>query len=339
MDIFRDGKLIDVNVSFWSGAKMLTAEDLGLEEKDIASAYKLGRKLLIPEEVVHGFRQVEGKARYTVDSNSFRFPIGNARFIPKKKVTKVLATLKACQDEYNSLVDRLIENYDKYRAEMLPVYQEAANIAFVQQKPAGVQEFSLEVEESDKAEFVKAFIDRINSFYPTKESLRGRYSLNWAIFEIALPKMRKISDAQVIDSIEKEDIAIQEYRMQTQQRIQGFVDEVVKTLRQETLELCTRITSNIKEGKVIKGRTLNSLQDFVEKFKEFNFVGDSTVEDQLDTLKREFLDVHSNDDIAKGADLQEELKRRLGELAEVAANMTDINSVTGEYRRKISWEE
>jgi hypothetical protein len=150
--------------------------------------------------------------------------------------------------------------------------------------------------------------------------------------------MRKTDDAEVIDSLEKEEIAIQEYRTQTQQRIQNFVDEVVATLRQETLGLCTKITNNIKEGKVIKGRTLNSLQDFVEKFKEFNFVGDSTVEAQLDALKKEFLDVHSNDDIAKGADLQEELKRRLGELAEVASNMTDINSVTGEYRRKISWE-
>jgi hypothetical protein len=304
----------------------------------VAKAYKLGRKLLIPHEVIQGFRTVEGKARYIVESNSFKFPIGNARFIPKKKFAKVSESLKGCQQEYIALVDELISNYAKYRAEMLPVYEEAAKIAFVQQKPTGVLEFNLESEEAEKDAFVKDFMARINSFYPTVESLRSRYSLTWEVYEIALPKMRKGADDQIADKIEKDEIATAEYRAQTQQRIQAFVDEVVQTLRQETLTICSRIATNIKEGKVIKGRTLNSLQDFIEKFKDFNFVGDATVEQQLDALKRDFLDAHTNEEIAEGSDLQEELKRRIGELAEVASNMTDINSVTGEYRRKINWD-
>jgi hypothetical protein len=38
-------------------------------------------------------------------------------------------------------------------------------------------------------------------------------------------------------------------------------------------------------------------------------------------------------------DLQDELKRRLNLLVDSASDMTDISSITGEYKRKIEWQE
>ena len=337
MNIFKDGLLIDVNVSFWSGAKILKAEDLGLKEENVAKAYKLGRKMLIPPEVIQGFRQVEGRARHVVETNSFKFPIGNARFIPKKKFQKVSDELKQCQQEYIELTEKLIENYDKYRDEMLPIYKEAAEIAFVQQEPVGVQEFNLEDKEAQKEAFVRMFMDRIQSYYPSSDTLRAKFALQWDIYEIALPKLRKGDEASIIEDIAKNDIFEQEYRAQTQQKIGAFVEDVVKTLRQETLEICGRIATNIKEGKVIKGRTLTSLREFIDKFQDLNFVGDTTVEAHLDNLRKEFLDVHTSEEISE-APMQEELSRRIGEITTIASNMTDINAVTGEYNRIISWD-
>jgi hypothetical protein len=337
MNIFKDGLLLDVNVSFWSGAKILKAEDLGLKEENVAKAYKLGRKMLIPAEIIRGFRQVEGRARRIVDTSSFKFPIGNARFIPKKKFQRVSDELKQCQQEYNDLTNKLIENYDQYRAEMLPVYKEAAEIAFVQQEPTGVQEFSLEDKEQQREAFVRTFMDRIQAYYPNSDTLRAKFALQWDVYEIALPKMKKGEDASIIDDIAKNDIFEQEYRTQTQQKIGAFVEDVVKTLRQETVEICGRIATNIKEGKVIKGRTLTSLREFIDKFQELNFVGDTTVETQLENLKKEFLDAHTPEEISEGP-MQEELSRRIGEIATVAADMTDINAVTGEYNRMIAWD-
>jgi hypothetical protein len=336
MNIFRDGLLLDVNVSFWSGAKILTAEDLGLKEENVASAYKLGRKMLIPIEVIREFRSIESRARRIVETNSFQFPIGNARFVPKKKFEKVFDSLKKCKQEYLELTESLVQNYDKYRSEMLPIYQAAAEIAFVQQEPAGVQEFSLEGKEQQKEEFVRAFMGRIQSYYPSVETLRAKFALQWDVYEIALPKMRKGDEDQIIDDITKNGIYEQEYRAQAQKKIGTFVEDVIKTLRQETLDICTRVATNIKEGKVIKGHTLNSLRDFIEKFKELNFIGDTAIELQLEKLKTEFLDAHTPEEIA--GDLQEELSRRIGDIAEVATNMTDVNAITGEYTRKITWD-
>lgn len=61
--LFKDGILMDIHVRFWSAAKALDAKDLGLKESDIAKAYHLGRKMLIPAEVIQEFRRIEGQAR------------------------------------------------------------------------------------------------------------------------------------------------------------------------------------------------------------------------------------------------------------------------------------
>jgi hypothetical protein len=221
---------------------------------------------------------------------------------------------------------------------MLVVYRQAAEIAYGCQPSK--QEFGPEFDpEKDKQEFINKFLTRVNALYPTPGSLPSRFSLTWDIYEIALPRMRKVDSDTVAEDEKKAQIATEEYQVQIQKKIGGFIDDVVTTLRHETLELCNKIVNNIKDGKVVKTTTLNSLSRFVEKFRELNFVGDQKVETQLELLQKEFLDVHSNEQIIEQMDLQDELKRRLNLLVESASDVTDISSITGEYKRKIEWQD
>jgi Protein of unknown function (DUF3150). len=310
---------------------------MGLSSDQVVDAFKLGRKMLIPEKTIQAFRTIESRARYAVDSNSFKFPIGSACFVPKKKVPKVIETLKQCKQDYNALVEDLVLHYEDYKNAMTATYKEAAELAYIAQKPAEPEVFGIEDREREKETFTQQFTARIQAYYPTAESLREKFSLDWTVYEIALPRMRVADGDKISSDIEKSEIANEEYRIQAQGKIGKFIDEVVQTLRHETTELCNHIVANIKEGKIVKGRTLNSLHDFIEKFSDLNFVGDVKIEKQLDTLKKEYLSVHTSEQISEQPELQEELKRRLGELAEVAADMTDVSSITGEYRRKIEW--
>ena len=104
------------------------------------------------------------------------------------------------------------------------------------------------------------------------------------------------------------------------------------------ISLCRRISGNISEGKVIKGTTLQSLTSFIDRFKEMNFVGDTTVEESLESLRREILDAHPSQEFKDNAELKVELKRRLDMVAEQASALSDISQVTGQYRRKIDWQ-
>ncbi len=341
--VFQDGLLMQVNVSFWSGAKILRPEDLGLKEDDVAEAYKLGRKMLIPHEVVHGFRHLEGQARNLVAKNSFPFPMGNARFVPRKVFTDVNLQLRAIKSAYMELAEDLIARYEEYRAQMRPVYQQAAETAFEKANPA-TMEFGADVNidekmakrEQDKAVFVEEFLNRIDSYYPTANSLRGRFSLDWSIYEIAAPSMN-LTDGE---SIEQREEANREIRRQMNEKIGGFVEDVVKVLRQETVDVCSRIATSIKEGKVIRSTTIDSLRNFIDRFKNMNFVGDKTIEAQLEAVRSEFLG-HDPKTIAEDLDLQTELGAKLTQIAEQAGKIAnqDINGVTSQYVRAVNWVE
>lgn len=312
---------------------------MGLSNDKVVDAFKLGRKMLVPEKSIQAFRTIESRARHVVDTNSFKFPIGNACFVPKKKFPKVIKTLEECKAEYDRLTDELIANYEALKTSMLPTYMEAAKIAYISQKPAQLEVFNIEDQQREEDNFIQQFITRINAYYPSAESLREKFSLEWTVYEIALPRMRISDSAKLSNEIEKSEIINEEYRLQTQAKLGKFVDSVVADLRNQTMDICNRIVTNIKSGKVVTGRTLTSLKDFIDKFSDLNFVGDVKIEQQLETLKKEFLNTHTTEQITDEVELQDELKRRLGELADVAADMTDISSVTGEYRRKINWQD
>jgi hypothetical protein len=355
--IFHDGLLMQVNVGFWSGARILRPEDLGLKEEDVAEAYKLGRKMLIPQEIIHNFRHIEGQARNLVAKNSFPFPMGNARFVPRKCFKGVSDQLSDLKSQYMFLAEDLITKYDEYRQQMLPVYQEAAERAFMIKKgllsptlntnTAPVEAPSLEFGatddpdrklaefEAEKAEFVRTFLERINSYYPPASSLKAKFSLDWSIYEIAVPTMNL---AEGEDIIQREE-ANQEIRKQMNAKIGGFVEDVVKVLRQETVEVCGRIAKSIQEGKVIRSSTIDSLKTFIDRFKNMNFVGDQTVADQLEAVRREFLDINP-DTFKEDLDLKIELGNRLEEIVKVADNLTeqDLGSVTGQYVRSVNWQ-
>lgn len=236
------------------------------------------------------------------------------------------------------LVDDLIQKYEIYRKEMLPIYTKAAEDAYITQTPE-MHTFGPEYDrEAERNDYVQRFLKRIESYYPPAESLRYKFDLSWSVYEIAVPRMKKTDLNKLADKETKRAIAEEDYKNQIHAKIGNFVEDVVKVLRQETVEVCNRVTTSIKEGKVISGRTVASLKQFIDKFSELNFVGDDEIESQLEKVRREFLDPNNATTIQGDEELKEELGRRLGEIAEKASNITDINSVTGEYRRKISWE-
>lgn len=316
--IFEDGSLVDLDVSYWSGAKALKPKDLGMTEEQVSQAYSLGRKKLVPSEVTKAFRSVESRARRAADINGFK--IGHARFVPKSLLPEVEKTLKECRKEYMAMVDDLIAKYPEYRNAMIPVYKEAAEQAYINQSPEQ-HTFGPDYDrEAEKQQFVEKWMQE--QFYyqlPDPETLRKKYSMSWLIYAIAEPQ----SGASEM----------------LQDKLSGLVDDVVTALRQQTIEVCTRVTESLQEGRIIRGKTLSSLKEFINRFKAMNFVGDTVVEEELQKLHDEIINVYPTTKINEESELQEEFKRRLSKLADIAKNTSDVSSVTGEYRRKIMWSK
>lgn len=268
-----------------------------------------------------------------MEVNSFHFPIGNARFVPKKKFVEVHKDLNELKATYMALVDKLIENYEAHKLQMVPIYMEAAETAFLKSQPEQ-KEFSIEGLENEKQEFINNFMKRIQDHYPDAITLREKFDLYWDVFQVSMPEMEE-ADAQ---NLEAAELAKIEYQKQVQQKMAGFVDDVVTSLRSQATELCSKMAQSLKEGKVIHSKSIQSLKDYIENFKSLNFVGDKVVEEQLDTFKKEFLDIHDAKTINESTDLKEELGRKIHEIVEIAGSVSDISEITGQYKRKVDWD-
>jgi hypothetical protein len=326
-NLFIDGILVDINISYWGAQKKLNENDIGLDE--VSEAFSLGKKYLIPKDIMHNFKLIESRARALIEDSSYSFPIGSARFIPKKKFEKVIVMLKTYQDSYNALVDDLVTNYDGYKAQMKPVYEAAAEEAY---KTKAAKDG---LTAPNKENFIAEFMARIHACYPAVDGLRKKFGIELSVFEVTLPEFHAGSAE---NAIAQESIA-QEYRKEMQTKISSFVDEVVKTLRAEAVKVCQHISNNIAEGKIIKSTTINSLTSFIDKFKDMNFVGDQSIEAALEKVKKELIDLHSTSEFTDNVELKVELKRHLDKIVEEASSITDISSITGQYRRKVQWQD
>ena len=86
--VFTHGNLVDINVSAWTAERRLQKEDLGIEDEEISEAFTLGRKKLVPPDVIATFRHLDYRARHTLYKYSFPFEFGATRFVPKKAFIK-----------------------------------------------------------------------------------------------------------------------------------------------------------------------------------------------------------------------------------------------------------
>lgn len=343
-NLFIDGVLIQVHVAYWSGAKALNAEDLGLDNEKIAKTFNLGKKFLIPREVIKNFRRIEGQARKLVEDNSFEFPLGSANFVTQRSFERINQRLTELKHIYmDVMVEDLISKYEEHRQAVRPDYIEAARQAFVNAKPSMTGGLDQDLETSldaDREAFIETFLARIDAHYPPADSLRKKFDLSWDIFEISAPRLTESDAATVIQNGTERAATLANARSQISQKVGGFIEDVVKVLRSETTEVCSKIVSSIKDGKVIKSNTIEALKNFIERFKDMNFVGDQTIEAQLEAVRKELLDAYPSETFKDNMETRAELGRRLTIIVEETEKLTsaDISKVTGEYHRKINWE-
>lgn len=322
--IFQDGVLVDLDVCRWSGARRLSPEELGWRAEEFPEVYSTGSMQLIPKAALERFAQLESQARYLLERQSFAFPIGGARFVPRMVLPELLAQLDTLKARFAESTRTFLDEYPALEAAMTPTWREIAKKTW---EKAGQPE-PLDLYEARS-------LDAIAAAYPPASRLERRFSFSWTCYTIQVANWQA-ADAYALAQQETQRRALEaDYRAQAEARISAFVDEVVDTLRAETAALCQRVIAHIQSGKAVTERTLKSLGAFVSRFKALNFVGDEAIEAHLDALQAELLAQHSAADFRENATLTGLLKDKLHEVAAQAESISDRAALTGQYRRKI----
>jgi len=124
----------------------------------------------------------------------------------------------------------------------------------------------------DKSEesFLDRFMGPIEVAYPGKKKIMSMFGVDWHMFSI---------DAPVIPGVGTDQT----------DKINGFLDHVVVTLREEITTYVEHVCGMIEDDKKFTERTMKALRKKIQRFRMLNFLGDGKVEEQLKKLENDFL--------------------------------------------------
>ena len=300
----REGVLINASVRYWRATKQLKAEELGLQADQVTDRLiKLGHKKLLPKEALAPLALIESRTHALIENSTFPFLGGLGHFVPNGKLDEVTGGLRGLEEEFDREADRFLNGYADIRANALSEWEAAA-----------------EKLGHDPEMLVAA----ISAAFPDVGKLRRSFGFTTQLFQIQVPESLEL---QLVTEAEQREVgrarqeAITRAAAQIRSGVQSFVGECVATLREQTATLCREMLESMNTGKSgVHQRTLNRLVNFIDQFKELNFVGDQEMETRLENIRREFLSrtaaEYRDNEFATG-----QLKTALNGLAETAREM------------------
>lgn len=327
-NIFANGVLVDVDVHMWTGQRQLTPEDLGIKSEKLSKAFKLGKKALVPPEVIAKFRNIDYRARDLLIRNSFSFEFGSARFVPKKMFVDFSEKMDELKKEFNDLVNDFVEKYESYRLQMRAHYTQAAHNAY--ERLSQLHGF-----DKTRDEFINTFLDRVNSFYPDIESIRNKFSLEYVAFQMALPDLSQATIDDVAEEGAKVRMIEEAYQKMLTDRVHVYVDKLVAELRGKANTVLTTVASNLKAGKRFSKATMSMMKNMILEYRKMDIVGDSNFQHKLEEFEREFILPYDANKVRADKLLQERMHTALKSLINLGNDKEVIKQLAENYRNKV----
>lgn len=307
--LFRDGKLLQVHVRKWSMATRLNETDLPLVTgTKLPDFFKLGDKMLIDDGEMKKFVAVESSARNYLRGHALPFPIAQAHFVPNKVLLGVLEKLDEFRDKYMGLVTTFVANYEALKEGMLTKHAEHRAILL--------------------------------PYYPSAEHVRAKFEFHVGMFQVSFPRqMREIDLASVqAEATAREgmkrkfEAEWQRQYSQSMQQVDSFLREAVTSMRSRVVEVFETIARKIRNREVVSVTNLKTMGSIIEAFDGLDFLDDKSVRTKLDAVKTL---IGSGRDFKSDQLALQHLGMAVDDVLDVARETTDLDTLTGDYIRKI----
>ena len=277
--VCRRGVLVATSVRYWRGCKRLNAEDLGLDPAHVSDRLiQLGHKRLIPRDALSAFALIESRVQATVESSSFPFLGGIARFVPNPRLADLTDRLEKLREEFHQATLDFVGGYGPLRENAMAEWREAARHL------------------NGSAEKLIATIEQS---FPPAGDITKRFAFETRLFQIAAPDSIRLEVAEGMEELEvandRRRIA-EDASRRLQADLNGFIRESVAAMREETARLASEVLATIDGSENgVHQRTLNRLTTFIDSFKSLNFAGDQQLEATLEKFRRDLLQRSAED--------------------------------------------
>jgi len=170
--------------------------------------------------------------------------------------------------------------------------------------------------------------DKLEPFYPASHQIRRLFYFNWHVFEIG--EAGGIREGETVE-------AYQRFKDNLKAQFDKFLEDVVIDARFKVQETCMKLAERVARGEVVNGNSMKSLSNMIERFEALNFVGDVKIEEQLQALRDKLIAIDPKE-LKEKDDLKNQLGAMAANIAKDAADISDVSTVTGTYKRRIDME-
>ena len=276
MNWMQKGVVVNVHISHWRPYTSLSESDLGIKRNaNMVSYIQLGRKKLLPPELISKLESLESKAHETLRKYSFMCPWG--KFVPVTTWDRWQEENSVLRAQFFQLRDELVTALPNSVDQLKEIYTQMAEEAYKR----------LEYNEEAKAgtEFIDNFIANCLSKIPPPEVVAGSFQYN--VFYSYVPILEQAT--AFLESTEEEREMKQEVTRQMNQQKQDmvadFLTEVTVSLRSMIIEACERVQEVMKKNSQLLPNTSKRLQDVLEQVSSLNFYGDSQINDMVKEIR------------------------------------------------------
>lgn len=325
--IFNDGTLVDIHIRMWGGQKQLQAEDLGLLQEDLPESFTLGKKRLVPPEIIAQLKHLDYRARRVLSLHSLPFPFGSASFVPKKQFVEFAQEFEEVKKKFNKMVQDLLQNYETYRLKMRKEFTQAAHKAYKRlSNRKGC--------EKDKDKFIRFFLQRIDSHYPTVNEIARKFSMDYVVFQMVLPDISQASYEDVAEEAEKLGLMREAYQEYLKDKVDQFVHDFVAHPRNDLYSHLKSFKESLNQKKRISERYLKSIQQAFDQYEKLDLTGDQHLKDAIEGFKTRCLSYPAKR-FRESEKLQRTVVEELDIILPIISDESVIRRLSEEYRQRV----
>jgi len=330
--VFTQGTLVDINIRVWRAQISLKAEEIGLRNEDIPTYYELGKKRLIPKNLLMKFFSLENTARSLLIKYSYSFAFGEARFVPKKCLLEFTNKFQLLQEQFEELKKEFLSKYDTYRLQMRPHFTEAAEISY--KNAVAMSEHDHKELGITEDEYKNNYLEKIEMNYPAVEELEKKFKMEYNVFQVALPDLTSITYADITEQDSKISLLENTQRKQLLRKVDQFFGESIRDIRSRVTDALDRFEQAIngQHNKV----SFSRIKEVLNTYEKMCFFDDKNFLVHVNIFREKCLDGFDSRMVRRDKTAKNIILEQIAKLKSIAQDQNSINEIIQQFRQKMN---
>jgi len=275
--LMQKGILIQLHIGYWRPYSRLSESELGISEDGSVKEYlQLGRKKLLPPEVVARLENIEKRARYALEENSFKCFWG--RFVPVTAWNRWRDENEEIKGQFYTIRDEVISNLPQSIGQLRDIYAQMAMEAYKRSK--------YDSEAQVPEHYIETFISKCLEQIPSPDDMRRLFKYEEVYTYIPLSsQLGQLQQNKSEDTMHRQ--VSQEMNQHKQEMVADFLAEINTSLRDMVIQVCQSVRDSIHRNDRLVPRSVMGLRNLLSKLERLNFHDDDQLTRMMEDIRIE----------------------------------------------------